>query len=186
MNLKLLMLSLAISNLVYGQEQIRKFKYKDVLPIKPRGIWEFYDFNGDLEQKYDFTNQRLLFHKTDIKKDTLKYKMIVGIDTILTMLDRPPLIIGGSSLWRSTAMKLLRYPPNAAKNGIHGKATISIIIDKSGKPISYKIKHRVGGGIDEEALRVIKLVPYGWLPGVLNGENVVAEILLNLNFQLEE
>jgi hypothetical protein len=39
--------------------------------------------------------------------------------------------------------------------------------------------------MDEEAIRVLKLLPDNWLPGLLNGQPVDVEIVYPINFKLK-
>jgi periplasmic protein TonB len=118
------------------------------------------------------------------KPDTAQYQVIIGNDTILTKLDSPPCLIGGAAGWFATVLKVLRYPPEARRYRIEGKAIIKVIIDRDGKPIKYQLEQSIGGGIDEEAIRIIKLAPYGWIPGILNGEKVKSVAIMRINFKL--
>ena len=60
-------------------------------------VWDFYCFNGELEQKYDYTNDTLLFYLIDDSISKKEYKIIAGPDTLRSQLDRPPLYIGGTA-----------------------------------------------------------------------------------------
>jgi protein TonB len=65
----------------------------------------------------------------------------------------------------------LIYPYDARENRISGKVWVNFIVDEQGKIIDAKILKGVGFGCDEEALRVIKLMPR-WKPGSLKGRPV--------------
>ena len=62
----------------------------------------------------------------------------------------------------------LNYPKEARDQGIQGQLVISFIIEKNGELSSASIIHGIGGGCDEEALRVIKLMP-DWQPAYKEG-----------------
>ena len=47
------------------------------------------------------------------------------------------------------------------------------------------IKKRIGGGCDQEALRVLELVKGDWLPGMLNGKPVKVEFEMPFSFTLQ-
>jgi len=77
----------------------------------------------------------------------------------------------------------LVYPYDARANGISGKVAVNFIVDEQGKIIETKIIHSVGFGCDEEALRVIKLMPK-WKPGLLHGKTVKVSFNQVITFQL--
>lgn len=79
----------------------------------------------------------------------------------------------------------IRYPPNAAKNGVAGRVMLSFVVCEDGSMCDYKVENRVGYGIDEEALRVVKLMSGKWEPGVMRGQKVRVKYNLPVNFQLE-
>ena len=59
------------------------------------GIWEYYDFKGEIEVRYNYSTNELLFNKKNEFLDTDKeYKVFVNNDTLRTILDREPVFIG--------------------------------------------------------------------------------------------
>ena len=77
----------------------------------------------------------------------------------------------------------LNYPNDARENRISGKVAVNFIVDEQGKIIETKIIHSIGFGCDEEALRVIKLMPK-WKPGLLHGKPVKVSFNQVITFQL--
>jgi protein TonB len=80
----------------------------------------------------------------------------------------------------------LRYPAEAKEKNIQGKVIIAFTIDTNGSVSNYVIKKRIGGGCDEEALRVVQLVTGEWLPGMLNGKPVKVEFEMPFSFALAQ
>jgi periplasmic protein TonB len=152
---------------------------------KEIGVWEYFNNMGDLFQKYDFTNKELLFYKISDEDKELKYKAFKDSKFIEITLDRPPLYIGGLSLmYNSFHKNNLSYPNEAKQYGIEGTVYISFIISKTGKTFKHKIVKGIGYGCDEEALRVVKLVPERWLPGLLGDEELDLEIIIPVSFRI--
>ncbi|MCF0071681.1 energy transducer TonB [Dyadobacter sp. CY261] len=79
----------------------------------------------------------------------------------------------------------IRYPPTAAKNGVTGRVMLSFVVCEDGSMCDYKVENRVGYGLDEEALRVVKLMNGKWEPGELRGEKVKVKYNVPINFQME-
>jgi len=54
---------------------------------------------------------------------------------------------------------------------------ISFVVDSKGNVTDVKVLRGIGGGCDEEAIRVVKAMPQ-WHPGKQNGKNV--RVLYNM------
>ena len=65
----------------------------------------------------------------------------------------------------------IQYPIQATENGIQGTVYFQFIVDSKGNITDVKILRGIGGGCDEEALRVINMMPQ-WKPGRQNGRTV--------------
>ncbi len=70
------------------------------------------------------------------------------------------------------------------ENNISGTVLVSFFIDLDGKAVDYKIEEGIGGGCDEEAIRVAKLIPNNWIPGLLDSKPVKVKYTLPINFSL--
>ena len=69
------------------------------------------------------------------------------------------------------------YPQGASENGIEGTVYIQFVVDTKGNITDVKILRGIGGGCEEEALRVVKMMPQ-WNPGRQNGRSV--RVLYNM------
>ena len=81
--------------------------------------------------------------------------------------------------------KNLRYPPIARENNIQGRVIVNFVVEKDGSLTDIKVGRGIGGGCDEEAMRVIKSSPK-WNPGVQNGRNVRVNYTIPIFFQLQQ
>jgi periplasmic protein TonB len=77
----------------------------------------------------------------------------------------------------------LRFPQIAIDNGISGVVYVSFVVSKEGIIRDAKVIKGAGGGLDQEALRVIRLMP-AWKPGRHNGKAVAVNFTLPIKFQL--
>lgn len=100
-------------------------------------------------------------------------------------LEIMPVPFGGASAWSKFLSKNLRYPDMAIDQRIQGKVWVSFIIEVDGKLSNFKVEKGVGYGLDEEALRALKLAP-AWKPGVQNGHPVRVQYTIPINFQLSD
>jgi periplasmic protein TonB len=82
--------------------------------------------------------------------------------------------------------KNIRYPDAARENGIEGRVMIQFVVGEDGSISEAKVvgNKRVGGGLEDEALRVVKGMPK-WRPGKQNGRAVKVYFTLPVMFKLE-
>lgn len=80
--------------------------------------------------------------------------------------------------------KNLKYPVVARENGISGKVIIQFIVTPEGKIKDAKVVRGIGGGCDQEAMRVVMSMP-DWKPGRHNGHAVPVRFTLPISFQLK-
>ncbi|RYU95937.1 energy transducer TonB [Emticicia agri] len=95
-----------------------------------------------------------------------------------------PSFVGGTSELYKFLGKTLQYPSAAQRNNVGGRVYMSFVIEKDGSITDVKVVKGVGFGLDEEATRVVKLMPK-WIPGKQNGRNVRVRFTLPVTFKLE-
>jgi periplasmic protein TonB len=79
--------------------------------------------------------------------------------------------------------KNLRYPADAKEKGIEGNVVVKFVVNENGKLSDLEVLRGIGGGCDEETLRVIYAMP-NWIPGRHNGANVNVYYTLPVRFKL--
>lgn len=94
-----------------------------------------------------------------------------------------PEFAGGTAGWSKFLQKNLKYPPIARENNITGRVIVSFVVEKNGQLTDIKVLRGIGGGCDEEAVRVLKSAP-AWKPGVQNGRPVRVAYTMPIFFQL--
>jgi protein TonB len=103
----------------------------------------------------------------------------------MEMLESYPEFPGGQAAFSKFIGRNLRYPNNARENQISGRVFLSFIIEKDGTLSNIKILREIGGGCEEEAIRVLKKSP-AWSSGIQNGRKVRVQYTMPINFQLAE
>src|SRR5699024_4670594 len=73
-------------------------------------------------------------------------------DDCFVAVEQMPELIGS----RAELQKKINYPDRAARAGIEGRVTIQFIVTEDGNVEDPKVIRGIGGGADEEALRVVK------------------------------
>jgi protein TonB len=90
---------------------------------------------------------------------------------------------GQGSLKRFIASKSV-YPGSALQNKIEGTVIVGFIIDKYGRLRSPKILKSLYPACDEEALRVVRLIP-DWIPAKNQGRDVSINFSMPIEFKLK-
>ena len=104
-------------------------------------------------------------------------------DEVFNLVEEMPEFPGGDEARTKFLNKNLKYPKLAREKDIEGTVYIEFIIEKDGSLSKIKVKRGIGGGCDEESLRVIKLMPK-WKPGKQDGEEVRTQFVLPIKFIL--
>lgn len=102
----------------------------------------------------------------------------------LLFAEQQPEFVGGSKEFAQFLQKNLRYPRAAAQAGVQGKVYMEFTVGTDGKIERAKTIKGIGFGCDEEALRVVNLMP-NWMPGKQSGRPVRVRFTLPIAFQLE-
>jgi protein TonB len=78
----------------------------------------------------------------------------------------------------------IKYPAIARENGISGNVIVQFVVSKEGNIQNAKVVRGIGGGCNEEALRVVNMMPR-WNPGKHNGRAVPVTFTLPVKFVLQ-
>jgi len=89
---------------------------------------------------------------------------------------------GGEKALIEFLRKTIVFPDEAMKNNEHGKVYVQFVVRKTGKAADAKIIRSISTSLDNEALRVIGLLP-DWIPGEQNGEKVSVTRVIPISFQ---
>lgn len=107
-------------------------------------------------------------------------------DEIFRFVEIPPSFPGGVEALAKYLGNNIRYPHVAAENGIEGIVVVQFVVDREGNVNEVKvITPAKGGGLEQEASRVIKAMPK-WKPGKQNGRYVSVLYSIPVNFRLSQ
>ncbi|MBO6537546.1 MAG: M56 family metallopeptidase [Balneolaceae bacterium] len=84
----------------------------------------------------------------------------------------------------SSLIKQINYPEEARKTGIEGRVVVQFVVDKDGNVQNPQVIKGIGGGCDEEALRVIKNTKF--TPGLQRGQKVNVQMSMPIVFRLQK
>lgn len=104
---------------------------------------------------------------------------------IFTIVEVQPQFIGGEKALMKYLKNNIVYPIDARKRNIQGTVYISFVVEPDGSISSVKCLRGIGGGCDEEAMRVVKMMP-NWKPGLQRGTPVRVQFNLPIRFILKK
>jgi protein TonB len=113
------------------------------------------------------------------QKDDSTRSKIKAMGTV--MVNTPPQFPGGDSARIKFLTDNLKYPEEAIKLGIQGKVFVTFTVKVDGSINDVKVQRGIGGGCDEEAVRVIKKMP-NWSPAIMNGTKVSYQLTFPIKF----
>ncbi len=116
---------------------------------------------------------------TTFNTDTLSKNGIV-----FHIVEQMPQFPGGDAARLKYISQNVRYPLEALERGIQGRVFTSFVVNVDGNIIDVKLLRGIGGGCDQEALRVIKNMPK-WNPGIQRGKNVKVQFNMPMLFKLD-
>ncbi|MBR4651071.1 MAG: energy transducer TonB [Prevotella sp.] len=104
-------------------------------------------------------------------------------EEILKIVEELPEYPGGMGEFVKWLTANLKYPDTALKRNIKGKVMISFIVNKDGTVTDIKLVKSVNKLLDEEALRVVRLMP-NWKPGLEKGKPCRTMVALPIVFEI--
>jgi len=99
-------------------------------------------------------------------------------DDFFVVVEKMPELIGGLG----SIQQKMRYPEMARKAGIEGRVYVQFVVDENGNVVDPQILRGIGGGADEEAIRVVSQAKFK--PGMQRGKPVRVKYSLPILFSL--
>lgn len=105
-------------------------------------------------------------------------------ETIFVVVESMPSFPGGVNEMMRFLHDQIRYPQLARETGIQGKVFVTFVVEKDGSVTDVSILRGIGGGCDEEAIRVVESMPK-WIPGKQRNVPVRVRFNLPIKFTLQ-
>lgn len=123
--------------------------------------------------------------KDSVKQQSLKTVEISREEGVLDKADEIPLFPGGVDELMNYLSSNIRYPENAAKNGIQGTVICRFIVRSTGHVDKPEVMRSVDQELDNEAVRVVAGMPQ-WEPGKVDGKPVDVYFTIPISFRLND
>jgi len=101
-----------------------------------------------------------------------------------TDIAEEPKFPGGNDEFLDFLSANIKYPYEAKSSYVEGKVIVGFVVTSKGEIQDVQIFKGIGYGLDEEAMRVVKLMP-NWIPGRLNGQPASVRIFVPIVFALK-
>jgi TonB family protein len=134
------------------------------------------------ESTGDTTNVTILREKNGKKVLVVTATEPTG-EEVFEITEIQPKPAGGMEGWMNYLAESLKYPEEAKEGGIEGTVVMAFIVNSDGTISNIETLRGIGGGCDQEAMRVIQNAPK-WTPGQLGGKAVRVRMRLPLRFIL--
>jgi len=167
---------------VVEMEEIVQTKQQETVPPPPRPpvpvavpnseIIEDVDINIDAE--IDFSSQMDMPPPPPKEEEATEDDE----DDFFVLVEEMPELIGGLQ----ALQKEVEYPERALRANIEGRVYVQFIVNEKGEVENPRVVRGIGGGCDEEALRVVKMAKFK--PGLQRGRPVRVQYNLPVIFMI--
>jgi protein TonB len=109
---------------------------------------------------------------------------VIESDQIFVVVESMPEFPGGYGALMEYLQQNLKYPSIAKEMGIKGRVFLSFVVEIDGSVTDVRVLRGIGGGCDEEAVRVVEKMPK-WKPGLQRNRPVRVQFNLPVKFTLQ-
>jgi periplasmic protein TonB len=160
---------------------VEKFIFR--VPVVTEGeIDDNVDFNQD-DLNTNTVNAPLYQEEPTTNSEVPAVLDVVTADEIHTFVEEMPTFVGGDAARSKFLAENIKYPQMAKESNVQGTVYVSFVIDSRGHITNVKLLRGIGGGCDEEALKVIGMMP-NWNAGRQNGRTVSVSFNMPIVFKL--
>jgi protein TonB len=103
---------------------------------------------------------------------------------IFKVVEEMPEFPGGAAKMMEFIQKNIKYPMIARESDIQGRVFVNFVVEPDGSITNVTVMRGIGGGCDEEALRVVQSMP-NWKPGKQRGSAVRCSFTVPIIFKLQ-
>ncbi len=119
------------------------------------------------------------------KETDIRYTVKKDSSDIMTEPEQMPEFPGGQTVLMQFIAKNTKYPQSAIDKNVMGTVYIRFVVNEDGSISNCEVLRGIGGGCDEEALRVVKAMP-AWKPGTMKGKPVKVQYNIPFRFKLSD
>ena len=95
-----------------------------------------------------------------------------------------PMFPGGQKALMEFLAQHIQYPKELEETCVQGRVIVTFVVEKDGSITEAKVVKSVHPALDQEALRVVGLMPK-WIPGSQNGVRFRVKYTIPVTFRLQ-
>ena len=139
-----------------------------------------------IEEEIDINMDTVVSEETKVEEIKIVEQEVEkeDVDQIFSIVEEQATYKGGLASFYEFVGKKIKYPAQAKRMNIEGKVFVEFVIERDGRLTDVKAIKGIGGGCDEEAVRVVMSSP-GWNPGKQRGKPVRTRFVIPINFRLQ-
>ena len=134
------------------------------------------DINAEVAQDEEI--EEYVYEAPEIEEEEIQE------EEVFLSVEENPEFPGGPAKLMEYVQKNLKYPMMARESGIQGRVFVGFVVEKDGSISNVQVKRGIGGGCDEEAVRVVQSLPK-FKPGKQRGVAVRVSYTLPIVFRLQ-
>jgi len=124
-----------------------------------------------------------------LKKDEANFNYLADKSKmdgeLFTVVEDMPEYVGGMNAFYQYIASEIEYPSEARQTGIQGKVFVQFVVEKDGSITDVQVIKGIGGGCDDEAVRVVENSS-AFKPGKQRGKPVRVRMVMPITFQVNE
>ncbi|TVQ87839.1 MAG: energy transducer TonB [Bacteroidetes bacterium] len=152
-------------------------------PPEPSQELIIVDDDVEIEEEFMIDTEATVFTEVQEFTPIIVQEEEIEEEQIFTIVEDQPGFPGGDAALMQYLTNNLRYPTMAREAGIQGTVFVTFVVERDGSITDVRILRGVGGGLDEEAVRVVRNMPR-WTPGRQRGQAVRVQFNLPIRFVL--
>lgn len=156
--------------------------------IKSMPAWKPAVYKGENVRARNYVPMYFKLNKNAKSGNYAQKRKVEPIDPneeIFTIVDKMPEFPTGEAGLSKFISEYLRYPTRARQEGIQGRILCAFIIRKDGAVSNLEVVSGIDSELDNEALRVLSMMPK-WSSGINDNAPVSVKCILPIDFTIDE
>ncbi|MBR4138110.1 MAG: energy transducer TonB [Bacteroidales bacterium] len=134
------------------------------------------DINAEVDQ--DEVIEEYVYEAPEIEEEEIQEAEVFKV------VEEMPEFPGGTAKLLEYIQKNMKYPMMARESDIQGKVYVQFVVEPDGSISNVQVLRGIGGGCDEEAVRVVQSMPK-FKPGKQRGAPVRVQYMVPIVFKLQ-
>lgn len=152
-------------------------------PPEPSTELVIVDDDVEIDEEFTIDVEATVFTQVQEYTPVFVQEEEIEEDVIFTVVEDQPSFPGGEEARIKYLTDNLRYPQMAREAGIQGTVFVTFVVERDGSVTDVRVLRGIGGGCDEEAVRVVRNMPR-WQPGRQRGQPVRVQFNMPIRFVL--